>query len=36
MKKNPKDLSCVLVTDCGSTTTKALLFERGSDRWRQT
>ena len=36
MKKNPNDLSCVLVTDCGSTTTKALLFERGSDRWRQT
>ena len=36
MKKNPKDLSCVLVTDCGSTTTKALLFERGPDRWRQT
>jgi uncharacterized protein (TIGR01319 family) len=36
MKKNPNDLSCVLVTDCGSTTTKALLFERGPDRWRQT
>ena len=36
MKKNPNDLKSVLVTDCGSTTTKALLFERGPDRWRQT
>lgn len=36
MKRNPNDLKSVLVTDCGSTTTKALLFERGPDRWRQT
>lgn len=26
----------VLVTDCGSTTTKAVLFEQKADRWRQT
>ncbi len=26
----------VLVTDCGSTTTKALLFEKKGDRWHQT
>lgn len=26
----------VLVTDCGSTTTKAVLFESGPDGWRQT
>lgn len=36
MKTNPNDLKTVLVTDCGSTTTKALLFERRSDRWHQT
>ncbi len=36
MKTNPRDLKSVLVTDCGSTTTKALLFERGPDRWHQT
>lgn len=36
MKTNPKDLTTVLVTDCGSTTTKALLFERREDRWHQT
>ena len=29
-------LKCVLVTDCGSTTTKALLFEKTKDGWRQT
>lgn len=29
-------LRTVLVTDCGSTTTKALLFERRSDGWHQT
>jgi uncharacterized protein (TIGR01319 family) len=29
-------LNVVLVTDCGSTTTKALLFERRDGRWRQT
>jgi uncharacterized protein (TIGR01319 family) len=36
MKIDPKELRTILVTDCGSTTTKALLFEKGSDRWRQT
>jgi len=36
MKTNPRDLKTVLVTDCGSTTTKALLFERRDDRWHQT
>ncbi len=36
MKTEPRDLRTVLVTDCGSTTTKALLFEKGVDRWRQT
>jgi uncharacterized protein (TIGR01319 family) len=36
MKTNPRDLKTVLVTDCGSTTTKALLFERREDRWHQT
>ncbi len=29
-------LSVVLVTDCGSTTTKAVLFERTENGWRQT
>ncbi len=29
-------LRFVLATDCGSTTTKAVLFERKSDGWRQT
>lgn len=32
----PHLLRTVLVTDCGSTTTKALLFERKEDRWHQT
>ena len=36
MKTDPKELRTILVTDCGSTTTKALLFEKGEDRWRQT
>jgi uncharacterized protein (TIGR01319 family) len=36
MKTRPEDLKLVLVTDCGSTTTKALLFEKKSDRWHQT
>jgi uncharacterized protein (TIGR01319 family) len=30
------DLRVVLATDCGSTTTKAVLFERTSEGWRQT
>lgn len=36
MKTKPADLQTVLVTDCGSTTTKAVLFEKKSDGWRQT
>ncbi len=36
MKTKPEELRTVLVTDCGSTTTKALLFERGPERWQQT
>lgn len=36
MKTDPEELRAILVTDCGSTTTKALLFEKGEDRWRQT
>jgi len=31
-----EDLNFVVVTDCGSTTTKALLFEKTSSGWRQT
>ena len=33
---NPADLSAVVVTDCGSTTTKALLFEKQADGWHAT
>jgi uncharacterized protein (TIGR01319 family) len=36
MRTRPDDLRTVLVTDCGSTTTKALLFEKCADGWRQT
>ncbi len=33
---NPDALSIVLATDCGSTTTKAVLFEKRPEGWRQT
>jgi uncharacterized protein (TIGR01319 family) len=33
---NPESLRVVLAMDCGSTTTKAVLFERTPDGWRQT
>ena len=33
---NPENLSVVLATDCGSTTTKAILFEKTDRGWRQT
>lgn len=33
---DPQKLTRVLVTDCGSTTTKAVLFEKTSSGWRQT
>ncbi|MCB0309678.1 MAG: glutamate mutase L, partial [Bdellovibrionales bacterium] len=36
MKTDPAELRTILVTDCGSTTTKALLFEKRADRWHQT
>lgn len=36
MRTDPGVLRTVLVTDCGSTTTKALLFEKKEDRWHQT
>ncbi len=36
MRTDPSQLQTVLVTDCGSTTTKALLFEKRQDRWHQT
>lgn len=35
-RPDPNALRSVLVTDCGSTTTKALLFQRTADGWRQT
>ncbi|MBI2192277.1 MAG: glutamate mutase L [Planctomycetes bacterium] len=33
---DPQSLRAVLATDCGSTTTKAVLFERTPGGWRQT
>ncbi|MDC0358442.1 glutamate mutase L [Oligoflexia bacterium] len=36
MKTNKDQLNTVLVTDCGSTTTKALMFQKTADGWRQT
>ena len=36
MKTDPATLRTVLVTDCGSTTTKALLFQKTAVGWRQT
>lgn len=33
---DPNLLTTVLATDCGSTTTKAVLFEKTADGWRQT
>lgn len=36
MQIDREKLRTVLVTDCGSTTTKALLFEKTPDGWRQT
>ena len=36
MRTKADELNTVLVTDCGSTTTKALLFEKKKDRWHQT
>lgn len=36
MKTIAAELNTVLVTDCGSTTTKAVLFENTPEGWRQT
>jgi len=36
VKIDPDSLSVVLATDCGSTTTKAVLFEKTDKGWRQT
>ena len=33
---NPQDLSVIVATDCGSTTTKAILIERTPEGYRQT
>lgn len=35
-KIDPNKLTRVLATDCGSTTTKAILFEKTTSGWRQT
>lgn len=36
MKEKPEELTTVLVTDCGSTTTKALLFQKVDGEWKTT
>jgi len=36
MKADKNSIRTVLATDCGSTTTKAVLFEKTSEGWRQT
>ena len=36
MTVNPQDLNVIVATDCGSTTTKAILIERTDDGFRQT
>lgn len=36
MNDTYKNISVVLATDCGSTTTKAILFEKKDDGWHQT
>ncbi len=36
MRTDKDNLKTVLVTDCGSTTTKALLFQKTSEGWRKT
>jgi sugar (pentulose or hexulose) kinase len=33
---NPQDLRVILATDCGSTTTKAILIQKLGDEYRQT
>lgn len=34
MTKNPEDINVILATDCGSTTTKAILIEKRGDEYR--
>jgi uncharacterized protein (TIGR01319 family) len=36
MPKKPEDITIILATDCGSTTTKAILIEKVGDTYRQT
>jgi uncharacterized protein (TIGR01319 family) len=36
MKTKKEELRTIIVTDCGSTTTKALLFQKTDKGWRQT
>ena len=36
MTDAPREIRSVLATDCGSTTTKAILIEKVGDTWRQT
>ena len=36
MDLNPEDIRVILATDCGSTTTKAILIEMVGDEYRQT
>src|ERR1044072_2878386 len=35
-KLDPSKIRWILATDCGSTTTKAILIEKGGDEYRQT
>ena len=35
-KKNDPNLKVIMATDCGSTTTKAILIEKIGDEYRQT
>jgi len=36
MNLNPDDIKVIVATDCGSTTTKAILFEKVGEEYRQT
>ncbi len=36
MTRRPEDIKVIIATDCGSTTTKAILFEKVGDEYRQT
>ena len=34
MEKKPEDINVILATDCGSTTTKAILIEKRDNAYR--